>query len=307
MVAALCRARRSSGWTSAGRRSSPPSSSRDGAIGRTIEVPTPDGSEEAILAEIDRLVAELLADGADGGGRRRADEPRPGDRASPTARRTSRSTRSTSRAGSARASPCRWGSRTTRTPSRWPNGGSAPGWGLARSSRSRSGRESAVASCSTGACTAGGPSSGTSSWTPTGRRARATATGAGTWRPSPPGSRPTAPRESSTGSARTPTSSSGGPGPASPRRSLPSSGSATSSGIGIGSLANIFDPQVFVVGGGFGAAAGEILLEAARRTARREAIAPADERLRVVPAALGEEAGVVGAGLVGFEALDGER
>lgn len=78
-------------------------------------------------------------------------------------------------------------------------------------------------------------------------------------------------------------------------------------GIGIGSLANIFDPQVFVVGGGFGAAAGEILLDAARRTARREAIAPADERLRVVLAALGEEAGVVGAGLVGFEALDGER
>jgi glucokinase len=78
-------------------------------------------------------------------------------------------------------------------------------------------------------------------------------------------------------------------------------------GIGIGSLANIFDPEVFVVGGGFGAAAGEILLEAARRTARREAIAPADERLRIVPAALGEEAGVVGAALVGFEALDGER
>lgn len=78
-------------------------------------------------------------------------------------------------------------------------------------------------------------------------------------------------------------------------------------GIGIGSLANIFDPEVFVVGGGFGAAAGEILLRAARETARREAIAPADERLRVVPAALGEDAGLVGAGLVGFEALDGER
>ena len=78
-------------------------------------------------------------------------------------------------------------------------------------------------------------------------------------------------------------------------------------GIGVGSLANIFDPEVFVVGGGFGAAAGEVLLRAARETARREAIAPADERLQVVPAALGEDAGLVGAGLVGFEALDGER
>ena len=53
--------------------------------------------------------------------------------------------------------------------------------------------------------------------------------------------------------------------------------------------------------------AGEILLRSARETARREAIAPADERLRVVPAALGEDAGLVGAALVGFEALDGER
>jgi glucokinase len=78
-------------------------------------------------------------------------------------------------------------------------------------------------------------------------------------------------------------------------------------GIGIGSLANIFDPEVFVVGGGFGAAAGELLLRSARETACREAIAPADERLRVVPAALGEDAGLVGAALVGFEALDGER
>jgi glucokinase len=78
-------------------------------------------------------------------------------------------------------------------------------------------------------------------------------------------------------------------------------------GIGVASLANIFDPEVFVVGGGFGAAAGEILLRSARETARRDAIAPADERLQIVPAALGEDAGLVGAALVGFEALDGER
>lgn len=78
-------------------------------------------------------------------------------------------------------------------------------------------------------------------------------------------------------------------------------------GIAIGSLANVLDPEVFVVGGGFGAAAGELLLEAARATARREAISPADERLRVVAAALGDDAGLVGAGLVAFEALDGER
>jgi glucokinase len=76
-------------------------------------------------------------------------------------------------------------------------------------------------------------------------------------------------------------------------------------GAAIGSLANIFDPDLTVVGGGFGAAAGDFVLEPAREAARREAVPPEDEMLRVVPAELGAEAGLVGAGLVGFEALDG--
>ncbi len=78
-------------------------------------------------------------------------------------------------------------------------------------------------------------------------------------------------------------------------------------GVAIGSLANVFDPEVFVIGGGFGAAAGELVLGPALVSARREAISPADERLRIVQAELGDEAGLIGAGLVGFEALDGRR
>lgn len=78
-------------------------------------------------------------------------------------------------------------------------------------------------------------------------------------------------------------------------------------GLAIGSLANVFTPEVVVVGGGFGAAAGPLLLDAAREAACGEAIAGAVDRLRIVPAALGEEAGLVGAALVGFEALDGVR
>lgn len=78
-------------------------------------------------------------------------------------------------------------------------------------------------------------------------------------------------------------------------------------GSAIGSLANLFDPELVVVGGGFGAAAGDFVLDAARAAARSEAIHPADELLRIVPAELGREAGLVGAGLVGFEALDGRR
>lgn len=78
-------------------------------------------------------------------------------------------------------------------------------------------------------------------------------------------------------------------------------------GVAIGSFVNIFDPDVVVVGGGFGAAAGDLVLEPARAAARREAIEPADERLRIVSAKLGEDAGLIGAALVGFEALDGAR
>ena len=37
---------------------------RDGSIGRTIELPTPDGTQEEVLAAIDGVVETLLADGA---------------------------------------------------------------------------------------------------------------------------------------------------------------------------------------------------------------------------------------------------
>ena len=76
-------------------------------------------------------------------------------------------------------------------------------------------------------------------------------------------------------------------------------------GAAIGSLANLFDPELVIVGGGFGEAVADLVLGPAQEAARRQALAPADGTLRVVPASLGEDAGLVGAGLVGFEALDG--
>ena len=78
-------------------------------------------------------------------------------------------------------------------------------------------------------------------------------------------------------------------------------------GAAIGSFVNMFDPDLVVIGGGFGAAADDLLLEPARASARAEAIQPADERVQIVEAQLGDEAGLIGAALVGFEALDGER
>ena len=76
-------------------------------------------------------------------------------------------------------------------------------------------------------------------------------------------------------------------------------------GAAIGSFANVFDPDVFVIGGGFGEAAADLLLDRAQESARREALDPADRTLRIVPAELGSDAGLVGAALVAFEALDG--
>ena len=78
-------------------------------------------------------------------------------------------------------------------------------------------------------------------------------------------------------------------------------------GLAIGSLWNVFSPDVVVVGGGFGAAVWPLVREATVSAARREALRPADENLRIVAAELGDDAGLVGAALVGFEALDGMR
>lgn len=75
-------------------------------------------------------------------------------------------------------------------------------------------------------------------------------------------------------------------------------------GAAVSSLVNLFDPDVVVVGGGFGLAAGELLLGPARQVILRDALAPAGETVRLVTAELGPAAGVIGAGLMAFEALD---
>jgi glucokinase len=74
-------------------------------------------------------------------------------------------------------------------------------------------------------------------------------------------------------------------------------------GVGIASLVNVFNPELVVIGGGF-ARAGELLLGPARKVVAETALMPAREQVRIVPALLGVEAGLIGAGLVGFEALE---
>jgi glucokinase len=75
-------------------------------------------------------------------------------------------------------------------------------------------------------------------------------------------------------------------------------------GSGLGSFANIFAPALIVIGGGFGVASWEFLIPPAEEVLRREALRPMREEVRIVRAELGTEAGLIGAGFVGFEALD---
>jgi glucokinase len=74
-------------------------------------------------------------------------------------------------------------------------------------------------------------------------------------------------------------------------------------GVGLSSLANIFSPDVFVIGGGFGSAARELVLDAALAEYHARALGP-NATAAVVPARLGASAGVVGAGLLAWQAVD---
>jgi glucokinase len=75
-------------------------------------------------------------------------------------------------------------------------------------------------------------------------------------------------------------------------------------GSGIGSFVNIFGPHLVLIGGGFGIAAYDYLSAPADEVMRREALEPMRSAVRIAKAELGTAAGLIGAAFVGFEALD---
>lgn len=75
-------------------------------------------------------------------------------------------------------------------------------------------------------------------------------------------------------------------------------------GAGIASFVNALEPEVIVIGGGFGEAAGDLLLGPARDVLAQDGLTPSRENVRIVKARLGTDAGVIGAGMIAFEALD---
>ena len=73
-------------------------------------------------------------------------------------------------------------------------------------------------------------------------------------------------------------------------------------GAGLVTLVNTFNPERIVIGGG-AAAAGELLLGPARRVVAHRALRPARDEVSVVPAALGPDAGMIGAGALALMEL----
>ena len=76
-------------------------------------------------------------------------------------------------------------------------------------------------------------------------------------------------------------------------------------GVGLASLANIFNPDAFVIGGGV-AAAGDLLLGPAADEYRSRALPPNAEA-HVLSATLGPRAGAIGAGLLAWDLVDGSE
>ena len=74
-------------------------------------------------------------------------------------------------------------------------------------------------------------------------------------------------------------------------------------GAAIGSFVNTFAPETVIVGGGFGLAAFGFLEPSAVEIARRETVVPDALEVRIVRAELGSDAGLIGAGLLAFEAV----
>jgi glucokinase len=74
-------------------------------------------------------------------------------------------------------------------------------------------------------------------------------------------------------------------------------------GMGIGNLINVFGPQVVIVGGGVVGALGENYLGVVRTAVRAHSLADPNGTIRVEQAALGDNAGILGAALLARENL----
>jgi glucokinase len=74
-------------------------------------------------------------------------------------------------------------------------------------------------------------------------------------------------------------------------------------GIAIASVSNLLNPAAFIIGGGVACGVGELLLGPAREEAHRCTYPPYRDFLKIIPAALGAETGVLGAAAFALDKL----
>jgi glucokinase len=74
-------------------------------------------------------------------------------------------------------------------------------------------------------------------------------------------------------------------------------------GIGVANIVSIINPDMVVLGGGV-TKAGDMLFEPVRETVKKRAMGELAKIVRIVPAGLGDNVGIVGAVAVALEAMD---
>jgi glucokinase len=72
-------------------------------------------------------------------------------------------------------------------------------------------------------------------------------------------------------------------------------------GLGLGGLVNVLGPEVVIVGGGVVGALGDPWVDLVRTSARTQIITDPDGQIKIVRAALGDDAGILGAALLARE------
>jgi glucokinase len=72
-------------------------------------------------------------------------------------------------------------------------------------------------------------------------------------------------------------------------------------GLGLGGLVNVFGPEIVIIGGGVAGALGDSYVDLVRRAARSQILSDPEETIPIERAALGDDAGVLGAALLARE------
>ena len=74
-------------------------------------------------------------------------------------------------------------------------------------------------------------------------------------------------------------------------------------GIGVGSLLNILSPEMVIIGGGMAEALPDFFMPIIEKYAKENSFPIMHEKVQIVPAALGDNAGVLGAAALAWRSL----